>query len=95
MNSRGSPPVKEATRLAGRDAKNKKITKETLADSSAAVNADRGHELVERQGEVFIFRSLNGRTYQVVCGDRRWSYRLEYMARCKAERVLRHGGAQP
>jgi len=91
--NRGSPPVKEATRLAGRDAKSEKINKETLADSSAAVNADRGHELVERQGDVSIFRSLNGGTYQVVCGAQQWSYRLEYMARCKVERLLRHGGA--
>jgi hypothetical protein len=36
-----SPPRKKATRLAGRDAKTKKIDGETLADSAAAVNRKR------------------------------------------------------
>jgi hypothetical protein len=76
-----SPPGKKATRLAGRDAKTKKIDGETLADSAAAVNRkrtkpkDESIEFDFRRKLIWIGKisTLLGSSYQRGCPIRNQS----------------------
>jgi hypothetical protein len=92
-----SPPEKEeAPRVQSRGQKINGF-EERVSAEPASCNSDRWHELMERQGEVFLFRFPNGRasSFEVVFGNQRWSFTLEYSARSKFDRLIRSQGGRP
>jgi len=77
--NRGAPPTKEeAPRLESRGQKSNGF-EQRISVPDDSCNIDRSQELIEHQGDVSVFRSFNGPR----C----------HLAQCKAELVLRHGGA--
>ena len=92
----GAPPgpEKESRRLGlnPRRRRDKKISSQTLPDSTRAVNADR--ELLDSRGGVSLFKVSCGRLtrYEVEHGSSRWSFNLLFPAMGKFERLAAKGG---
>jgi len=94
--NRGSPPVKEATRLGlipDRDAKTEKADSHKITEAPPDSNI---HLLAEKDG-ICLFEFSRGRSvsYEVSDGKQCWSYGLFFFASAKFDRLIaRSGGAQ-